>query len=408
MHNGNGKREIVICGSTGSIGTQALAIVAGHPDAFSVLGLAAGGSQVELIAAQAVEFNVAHVAVFDSSQIAPIREAINAERRRRCLADIDFTRPDQLSVTGGAQAIEDLASIPVDVVLNGIAGAAGLRATLAALRAGSTLALANKESLIMGGPLVTALAAPGQIVPVDSEHSALAQALLSSRASEVQRLILTASGGPFRGRTKAELAEVTVEQALDHPTWSMGPLVTINSATMINKGLEVIEAQLLFDVPLASIDVVVHPQSVVHSMVEFVDGSTIAQASPPDMRIPIALALDWPHRRDRIASPCDWTRATQWEFFPVDHNVFPALTVARTAARAGGLAPAVFNAADEVAVQAFIDGEVSFLGIVDTVAAVVDTYVAEVAPGESGNEISLDRVLEADRFGRLTATALLG
>ena len=265
-------RRILILGSTGSIGTQALDVIRERRDRFEVVGLAAGRN-AELLAAQAAEFGVAHTV---------------------------------LAGDGGADAAEQLVrDVEADVVLNGITGSVGLGPTLAALETGRTLALANKESLIVGGDLVTALAAPGQIVPVDSEHSALAQALRSGTAAEVRRLVLTASGGPFRGRSREGLAGVTPAQALAHPTWNMGRVVTTNSATLVNKGLEVIEAHLLFDVDYDDIDVVVHPQSIVHSMVEFVDGSTIAQASPPDMRLPISLGLDWPHRVAGVGVPLD-------------------------------------------------------------------------------------------------------
>ncbi len=247
-----------------------------------------------------------------------------------------------------------------DVVLNGITGAVGLRPTLAALDAGNTLALANKESLIIGGPLVTARAKPGQIVPVDSEHSALAQCLRGGRADEVRRLVLTASGGPFRGRSREDLHDVTPEQALAHPTWSMGPVVTVNSATLVNKGLEVIEAHLLFGIPFDRIEVVVHPTSVVHSMVEFHDGSTLAQASPPSMLIPISLGLGWPDRVPDAAPPVDWTVPTAWEFFPLDEEAFPAVALAREAGERGGTAPAVYNAANEVCVEAFLAGRLRF------------------------------------------------
>jgi 1-deoxy-D-xylulose-5-phosphate reductoisomerase len=277
-------------------------------------------------------------------------------------------------------------------------GAVGLQPTLAALRAGHRLALANKESLIIGGPLVRHAAAPGQIVPVDSEHSALAQCLLGGRPEEVRRLVLTASGGPFRGRTRAELADVTPEQAMAHPTWDMGPVITINSATLVNKGLEVIEAHLLFDVPMERIAVMVHPQSVIHSMVEFVDGSTLAQASPPDMRLPIALGLAWPERITDAAPACDWTTAHTWTFDPLDDDAFPAVRLARAAGAAGGTAPAVLNAANEVAVQAFRAGALPFLGIVDTIAAVL----AEHRPEPTG-ALTLEAVLAADAWARKAA-----
>ena len=382
-------RRIAILGSTGSIGCQALDIVRRNPDRFTVVGLSAGGGQPDLLAAQAAEFSVAEVGT-------------------------------------GAEGAAHVAGLECDVVLNGIAGAAGLVPTIRALEAGGTLALANKESLIIGGPVVQRIAAPGQIVPVDSEHSALAQCLRGGAAHEVRRLVLTASGGPLRGRSAASLADVTPAEALAHPTWSMGPLVTINSATLVNKGLEVIEAHLLFGVPLDRIDVVVHPQSIVHSMVEFVDGSTIAQASPPDMRLPIALGLAWPDRVPDAAPGLDWSRAAAWEFEPLDEGAFPAVRVARRAAAAGGTAPAVFNAADEVAVAAFLAGRLPFPGIVETVAEVLDAHLdahldadldanlgraappAEVDSGAGrgdtgGNPLTLEDVLAADAWGRAAA-----
>ena len=289
------------------------------------------------------------------------------------------------------------------MVLNGITGAVGLRPTLAALEAGNTLALANKESLIIGGPLVLDRAEPGQIVPVDSEHSALAQCLRGGSAAEVRRLVLTASGGPFRGRTREELAAVTVEEALDHPTWSMGPVVTINSATLVNKGLEVIEAHLLFGVPFDRIEVVVHPTSVVHSMVEFVDGSTLVQASPPTMLIPIALGLAWPDRVPDAAPPVDWTRPETWEFLPLDHEAFPAVSLARSAGERGGTAPAVYNAANEACVEAFRAQRLAFVDIVPTIAAVLARHDVR-----SGETLSVDDVLAADDWARTAATDLIG
>jgi 1-deoxy-D-xylulose-5-phosphate reductoisomerase len=281
-------------------------------------------------------------------------------------------------------------------------GSVGLAPTLAALTAGRTLALANKESLIVGGPLVKAAARPGQIVPVDSEHSALAQCLRGGRPEEVRRLVLTASGGPFRGRTSAELAAVTPDQALAHPTWDMGSVVTINSATLVNKGLEVIEAHLLFDVPYDRIDVVVHPQSVVHSMVEYADGSTLAQASPPDMRLPIALGLAWPDRVPGAVPGCDWSTTATWEFFPLDEGAFPAVRLARECGQAGGTAPAVYNAANEECVAAFLDGRLPFTGIVDTVARIV----AEHEVRGHGNALTLGDVLRAESWARIRAQEL--
>ncbi|MCX3060977.1 1-deoxy-D-xylulose-5-phosphate reductoisomerase, partial [Streptomyces beihaiensis] len=299
-------------------------------------------------------------------------------------------------VLAGPDAASELAAADCDVVLNGITGSIGLAPTLAALESGATLALANKESLVAGGPLVRRLARPGQIVPVDSEHSALYQCLCAGRDAEVRRLVLTASGGPFRGRARADLADVTPEQALAHPTWDMGPLVTVNSSTLMNKGLEVIEAHLLFDVPFARIDVVVHPQSVVHSMVEFTDGSTLAQVSPPDMRVPISLGLGWPHRVPDAAPACDWTAATAWTFFPLDEEAFPAVALARFAGEAGGVAPAVLNAANEECVAAFLAGRLPFLGIVGTVRRVVEEQL-ESAPG---SVLTLDDVLNAEKQAR--------
>jgi 1-deoxy-D-xylulose-5-phosphate reductoisomerase len=281
-------------------------------------------------------------------------------------------------------------------VLNGITGSIGLGPTLAALKAGRTLALANKESLIVGGDLVTRLAKPGQIVPVDSEHSAIAQALRSGTEDEVRRLVLTASGGPFRGCSRESLRGVTPAEALAHPTWDMGRMVTTNSATLVNKGLEVIEAHLLFDVPYADIEVVVHPQSIVHSMVEFIDGSTIAQASPPDMRLPISLGLDWPNRTGGVGAPLDWSRASSWEFEPLDREAFPAVELAKQVGRAAATFPAVYNAANEEAVDAFHDGRIGFLDIVDTVRATVDAH-------EAPAELTVETLLEAEQWARKRA-----
>jgi 1-deoxy-D-xylulose-5-phosphate reductoisomerase len=360
------RRDVVILGSTGSIGTQALDIVRASPDRFRVVGLTAGGSSPDRFAAQVEEFTAA------------------------C--------PDLYSGLG-EEASTEAAGLPCDVVLNGITGAVGLRPTLAALEAGTTLALANKESLIMGGPLVLDRAKPGQIVAVDSEHSALAQCLRAGSAEEVRRLVLTASGGPFRGRSRAELTDVTPEQALAHPTWDMGPVITINSATLVNKGLEVIEAHLLFGIPFDRIEVVVHPTSVVHSMVEFVDGSTIVQASPPTMLIPIALGLTWPDRIADTAPAVDWTTAQTWEFFPLDDEAFPAVALARRAGSVGGTAPAVYNAANEVAVDAFRRGRLGFDRIVPTIEHVLTRH--DVPSG--GQSLSVEDVVDADDWARRRA-----
>jgi 1-deoxy-D-xylulose-5-phosphate reductoisomerase len=304
----------------------------------------------------------------------------------------------------GPEAVTELvATQPADVVLNGVTGSRGLAPTLAALRSGATLALANKESLVAGGSLVTSAAAPGQIVPVDSEHSALAQCLRAGSRAEVSRLVLTASGGPFRGRRREQLDGVTAEQALAHPTWRMGPVVTVNSATLMNKGLEVIETHLLFGIPYDRIDVVVHPQSVIHSMVTFVDGSTIAQASPPDMRLPIALALGWPDRVAGAAPACDFASPVSWTFEPVDRETFPAIELAKTAGAAGGCVPAVFNAANEEAVAAFLEGRISFCGIVQVVSAVL-----EESSGWRTDPTTVEDVLAAEDWARSRANELLG
>ncbi len=382
-------RRIVLLGSTGSIGTQAIDVVDGAPHLFEVVALSAGGGNLELLARQAVHTGAAAVGMA-SGDPRHLQNLIDDAARQAGRRDY---RPEIIS---GPDASTRIAGIPADVVLNGITGSIGLAPTLAALKSGATLALANKESLIVGGELVKAAAREGQIVPVDSEHSAIAQCLRSGSANEVDKLILTASGGPFRGRTREQLHSVSPREALAHPTWDMGLMVTTNSATLVNKGLEVIEAHLLFDIPLDRIDVVVHPQSVVHSMVQFVDGSIIAQASPPDMRLPIALGLGWPDRVPKAASPCDWTQATSWTFEPLDSQAFPAVDLAKDAAKQGSTFPAVFNAANEEAVTAFHQGSIRFTDIVDTVAAVLSEH-----PGSSG--LTVESVLEAESWARARA-----
>lgn len=387
------KRDIVLLGSTGSIGTQAADIVRRNPGGFRLTALAAGGGNPVLLASQALEFGVEVVAVAAESAVPQVQDALQAKAR-------ETGRPLP-KVLAGPAAVAEVAAWPADVVLNAVTGAVGLAATLAALDAGRVLALANKESLIMGGHLVTDRAAPGQIVPVDSEHSAIAQCLRSGRPEEVRKLVLTASGGPFLHWTREQMATATPAQALAHPTWNMGPVITINSATLVNKGLEVIEAHLLFEIGLDDIEVVVHRQSVIHSMVEFTDGSTIAQASPPDMRIPIALALAWPDRVAGAASPVDWTTAHSWTFEPLDTDAFPAVALARAAGKAAGTVPAVYNAANEECVAAFTAGRIPFAGIVDTVAQVVSDH------GGTGPRIAgLDDVLAADSWARLRAREL--
>jgi 1-deoxy-D-xylulose-5-phosphate reductoisomerase len=378
-----------------------------------VVGLAAGGGQVKLLARQALETGAEVVAVHHATAVQDLQLAFYAEASKRGWATGDAKLP---KILAGPQAATELASLPCDVVLNGITGSAGLAPTLAALAAGTTLALANKESLVIGGALVTGAAAQGQIVAVDSEHSALAQCLRGGTAAEVDRLVLTASGGPFRGRSRAEMASVTPQQALAHPTWNMGRVITTNSATLVNKGLELLEAHLLYGVDLDRIDVVVHPQSMVHSMVQFVDGSTLAQCSPPDMKLPIALGLTWPDRLPGAAAACDWTQASRWTFEPLDEEAFPAVELARHAGRLGGTAPAVFNAANEECVDAFHDGRISFLQILDIVAAVLAEHASPRAPSTADvgstlvetSGLSVEVVLAADSWARQRARVLAG
>ncbi len=406
--------QLIILGSTGSIGTQALDVVrelkaSGQSD-IQVLGLAAGGSQLDLLAQQVAEFNPCAVAVACTSAAAKLPDLLKHYGAGQRQPQI-ISGPD-----AAAELVRSLAMGQEGTVLNGITGSVGLAATLATLADGARLALANKESLVVGGALVKqALAYPGQVVPVDSEHSAIAQALLSGRHekgltspvvsgySEVSRLILTASGGPFRGKKREQLSQVTAAQALAHPTWSMGPVVTVNSSTLVNKGLELIEAHLLFDVDASDIDVAVHPQSIVHSMVEFVDGATIAQASPPDMRLPIALGMTWPHRPrlvGKLTKPTDFTKVSSWDFEPVDNQTFPALQLARHAVSASPTHPAVFNAANEQAVDAFLKGSLKWVDIVDIDIAVVNEHEGVSAP-------SLDDVLAVDRWARARADELI-
>jgi 1-deoxy-D-xylulose-5-phosphate reductoisomerase len=372
-------RDVVILGSTGSIGTQALDIIRRNPGRFRVAALAAGGGNPDVLARQAAEFGAAAVAVASPAAGPEVLAALRPyfSRTARGTSPGSLRAPGEMpEVLAGPDAVCEVARWPCDVVLNGVTGAAGLQATLAALDAGRVLALANKESLIVGGHLVTSRAKPGQIVPVDSEHSTIAQCLRAGSRSEVRRLVLTASGGPFRGWSRDALAGVTPRQALAHPTWNMGPLVTVNSATLVNKGLEVIEAHLLFGFGLDRIDVVVHPQSIVHSMVEFADGATVVMASPPDMRLPISLGLAWPDRVPDAAPALDWSAAAAWTFEPLDDAAFPAVALAREAAAAGRTAPAVYNAANEECVAGFLAGSIGFTRIVDTVAQILSEHDA--------------------------------
>jgi 1-deoxy-D-xylulose-5-phosphate reductoisomerase len=376
-HNGSVSRDrlrVLLLGSTGSIGTQALEVIADNPDRFEVVGLAAGGANADLLARQRADTGTSNVAVADPEAAARI-------------GDVRYVGPDAVT-----RLVEDTEA---DVVLNALVGALGLQPTLAALHSGARLALANKESLVAGGPLVLKAAKPGQIVPVDSEHSAMAQCLRGGTPDEVAKIVLTASGGPFRGWTAERLEDVTPEQAGAHPTWSMGPMNTLNSASLVNKGLELIETHLLFGVPYDRIEVVVHPQSIVHSMVTFTDGSTLAQASPPDMKLPIALALGWPSRVPGAASACDFAKASTWEFEPLDDDVFPAVDLARRAGSRGGCLTAVYNAANEEAAAAFLAGRIRFPTIVRTIGDVLDAadqWAAEPA--------TVEDVLDAQDWAR--------
>jgi len=375
-------RDVVILGSTGSIGVQALEVIAAHPELFRVLALSAGGNNTDLLIDQAKRFKVPVVGV-----------AAHADRVRENLPGVQ--------VIDGALASAEIAAITCDVVLNAITGSIGLGPTLAALKVGNTLALANKESLVAGGEIVMSIAKPGQLLPVDSEHSALFQGLKSGKKSEVSRLVLTASGGPFRDRH--DLSTVTIAEALAHPTWAMGPVVTINSSTLVNKGLEIIEAHYLFDIPYAQIEAVIHPQSIVHSFVEFNDGSTIAQASPPNMKGPIAYALSYPDRLKGATPAIDWTEASTWNFSPIDHSKFPAVDLARRCGTLGGGLPAIFNAANEVAVAAFLDSHIGYSEIID----IVDAVVQQLSPSAISPLRDLADVSAIEDDARLVAREMI-
>ncbi len=371
-------------GSTGSIGTQALEVIGGEPERYRVVALAASSS-VKLLGEQARRFRPAVVGLADASRAAELEALV----------------PAGTEVVAGSSALAALSS-EADVVVNAVVGFAGLPVTLAALGAGRRLALANKESLIAGGPVVQGVrdAAGAEIIPVDSEHCALHQCLRAGGADEVTRLVLTASGGPFRGRSALELAGVTVDDALDHPTWSMGPKITVDSSTLMNKGLEVIEAHELFGVSYDRIEVVVHPQSVVHSMVDFRDGATIAQLSRPDMRLPIGYALAWPERGRQPFGAVDWATLGRLDFEAPDLDAFPCLGLAREAGRVGGSAPAWCNAANEVAVAAFLGGRIPWTGIAQVLKRVMD--------GHDGTQMdSVEAVVEVDRRARALAERIV-
>ena len=388
------RNTVVILGSTGSIGTQGLDVISRHPERFTVTGLAAGGAHVRLLAQQVVRHHVPQVAVYDEAAVPALHEALEEVGAR-------YTQ-----IQTGPQAVNAIAGSGADLVLNGITGSVGLEPSIAALRAGSQLALANKESVVAGGHLLFgAQVRDDQINPVDSEHSAIWQSLRSGTHAEVSRLVVTASGGPFRGWKRADMSDITPEQALNHPTWHMGPVVTINSSTLMNKGLEVIEASRLFDVAPDRIVVTVHQQSIVHSMVEFVDGATVCQASPPDMRLPIALGLSAPDRLGDVAAACDWTHASEWTFEPLDDEAFPAVALARECLRASEKHTAVLNAANEQAVHAFLGHRLPYLGIVDTVKEVVDAMDGELR----GNPLfaSVEEMGQVEREARRRADDLI-
>jgi 1-deoxy-D-xylulose-5-phosphate reductoisomerase len=351
-------KDLVILGSTGSIGVQALEIVEANPSLFRVVAITSAGNNPALLVEQAKKFKVPVIGVTKGAEL--IKSAL-----------------PEATVIDGPGASTEIAAITCDVVLNGITGSIGLGPTLAALKVGNRVALANKESLVAGGDLVMSIAKPNQLLPVDSEHSALWQCLMGGKKSEVAKLVLTASGGPFRERK--DLSEITVGEALSHPTWAMGPVVTINSATLVNKGLEIIEAHYLFDLPYSQIEAVIHPQSVIHSMVQYVDGSTIAQASPPNMKGPISFAINYPDRVPSATPAVDWTTSHTWSFNPIDNEKFPAIDLARRCGTLGGGLPAIFNAANEVCVAAFIDGKIGFTSIIETVEEVVQSLGSKSA-----------------------------
>ena len=369
-------RSIVILGSTGSIGTQTLDVVRKHPDRFRVVALAAG-SNAEALAAQVDEFRPA-LAV---------------------LARGSFDVPSGTRLATGSDALLEAASVPgADVVVNALVGSRGLSPTLAALDAGKTVALANKESLVAGGDLVMSrvVDAPERLMPVDSEHSALWQCVAGARLADISRVLLTASGGPFRGRSSEEMARATITDALAHPTWRMGPKNTIDSATLMNKGLEAIEAHHLFRLPMDRIEIVVHPRSIIHGIAEFIDGSCLAQASVPDMRLPLQIALSWPERIPDGVEALDWTSLGDLRFEPLDTEAFPGPGIAYEAARRGGTAPAVLNASNEEAVAAFLEERIPFGAITEVVRRVLERHTVSAAD-------SLDAVLDAENWARAVA-----
>ena len=381
-------RSVTILGSTGSVGTQALDVVRRNPDRFKVAGISAVGANPELFVGQIREFLPAAVAIADEDAAADIKKRIGALRG--------------VEIIAGPDSAELLArDFETDVVLNALVGSAGLSPTLAALQSGKTLALANKESLVVGGELVMDLikGEPERLLPVDSEHAALAMALRGERREDLKRVVLTGSGGPFRGWTRGELAKASVKEALQHPVWTMGPKITIDSATLMNKGLEVIEAHYLFDLEYSQIHVLIHPEGMVHAMAEFRDGSIRAELASADMRLPIQLALAWPERLQSGVEPVPLTDRSL-TFEPVDREAFPAVDLAY---RVGGLGltfPAVMNAANEVAVMAFLEGKIPLMRIVEVVQAVVDEH-------DPGPLVSVVNIERADSWARARAAEII-
>lgn len=381
-------KNVLILGSTGSIGTQTVEVIRENPEKFNVVGLATGGNNPELLIEQAQEFGLS------ADQVA-VRDIEGAKKVSKALGGY--------VITGDSCAPALVDSQPADLVLNALVGSSGLPATLEVLKSGATLALANKESLVAGGRTVLDAARPGQIVPVDSEHSAMAQCMLAGKRDEVARLVLTASGGPFRGKRREELMDVTPDQAVAHPTWSMGAMNSINSATLVNKGLELIEASLLFDMDPDLIDVTVHPQSIVHSAVTYKDGATIAQASQPSMKLPISLALHWPDRLPDAQPALDFTQASTWEFEPLDNESFPAVELARKAAKMGDPYPAVYNAANEGAVDAFFAGRIKFPNIVDVIAEVLEQASEFAKVPQDVYDVMRTEAITRERVGMVIA-----
>ena len=397
VHTSSKKRRIVVLGSTGSIGVQTLDVVRRHPDKLEIIGLAAGTRAKELLV-QAQEFNVAHLALGARNNIsAEVLEGLSEQVERASRSEVSGG-----SFSQGPDGVADLCKIPeADLVVNALVGAAGLRASYETLKAGKVLALANKESLVVGGDLIMPLAQnPGDLMPIDSEHGAIYQCLLGENPKEVSKLWVTASGGPFRGKKRADLERVTPAQALHHPTWNMGAKITIDSSTLMNKGLEVIEAHHLFAMPYEKIEVVVQPQSAIHSMVEFTDGSVKAHLGTTDMRIPIQFALSYPERWDAPVKPLDFRTLGTLEFAAPDTETFRCLALARIAGTRGGTLPCAMNAANEIAVAAFLEERCSYLGIAEVVKATMDACKVESVE-------NIDQLGEVDAWARSFARSVL-